>query len=45
MYNKLTPIEQVERELIALIFYKNEIVDLLQIKPKYLLTKINENIL
>ncbi len=45
MYNKYIPIEWIERELIALIFQKNEVVNLLQIKPKYFLTKINEKIL
>lgn len=45
MYGRFTEREIVERELIALLFYDNELINNLQIKPKYLSNKVYEKIL
>lgn len=45
MYDKNTNRVVIERELIALIFSKNEIIDLLQIKPSYLFDESTRKIL
>lgn len=45
MYGELNNREFVERELIALLFARNELIDNLQIKPKYLSNKDYEKIL
>ena len=45
MYGDDTNRIVIERELIALIFRKNELVEYLQIKPNYLFDKTNVKIL
>lgn len=45
MFSKNYSSDYVEREIIASIFFRNEIIDFLQIKPKYFMNKINEKIL
>lgn len=37
--------EEIENEFMALVLNKNDVIDLLQIKPKYLLNKNNQKLL
>ena len=37
--------EEIENEFMALVLNKNDVIDLLQIKPKYLLNKDNQKLL
>lgn len=45
MHDENTQRTEIERELIALLFHKNELIDNLQIKPKYFSNELTQKIL